>query len=43
MDSINSELVVQFHKMTEWFDQLKLHMSVTKKSEHSIIKETPDY
>ena len=31
MDSINSELVVQFHKMTEWFDQLKLHMSVTKK------------
>ena len=43
MDSVNSDLVAELRKMTEGFDQMKSDLSVTKKSEHSIIRKTPNY
>ena len=43
MNSVNSDLVAELRKMREGFDQMKSDLSVTKKSEHSIIRETPNY
>ena len=43
MDSVNSDLVAELRKMREGFDQMKLDLSFTKKSEQSIIRKTPNY
>ena len=43
MDSVNSDLAAELHKMREGFDQMKSDLSVTKKREHSIIRKTPNY
>ena len=43
VDSLNSGLVAELRKMREGFDQMKSDLSVTKKSEHSIIRKTPNY
>ena len=42
MDSVNSDLVAELRKIREEFDQMKSDLSV-KKSEHSIIRMTPNY
>ena len=43
MDLAKSDLVAELHKMREGFDQMKSDLSVTKKSEQSIIRKTPNY
>ena len=42
MDLVNSYLVAELRKMREEFGQMKSDLSV-KKSEHSIIRMTPNY
>ena len=43
MDSVNNDLLAELHKMKEGFDQMKSDLSVTKKSDHSIIRKSPNY
>ena len=40
MDTVNGDLVAELRKMRVEFYQMKSDLSVTKKSEHSIIRKT---
>ena len=43
LDSVNSDLFAELRKMRERFNEMKSDLSVTKKSEHSVIRKTPNY